>query len=544
MNFVVTKKNKNISVYINEKKVVYKNNYCIILGNICNIDELSKEYKSENNSDKIIELYELYQDELFKKLNGEYAILLIIKDKIIIVRDRLGSKQVYYADLDGTFVCSNTLDYFIKNYKKNLNIDKQQLANYLNYSYINEPYTIFKQIYKIKSGYYITYHKSITEEKYYDIFTEYKRLKNKINNFEKAKTQLTSNLIESIRKRTHNKEKIGISLSSGIDSVLITALTKKTKKEVHTYTLGFYDKERNEAKEAKEIAKYLKTNHHEIYLNQDTAKKIVYELPKIYSEPFGDPSIIPTIYLNKFVDKDVDIILTGDAADQLFCGSNIYSYFNPLKIFIKEIYNSTIPVIFKKIPKRIIATAYEYLKSQQIQFYDIQSKSYYNLPKNRYKKQIKYMLFDIKTFLSNRLFTKVSMAANYNNIEVSHPFVDNDFIETTLKINHKFKYYKKQKKYILKQILSDNLSKELLNNKKSGFGIPLEKWLYTIFCDDIIKFSDPKSLEKQGIFSVKKLNKKIEKLKTQKLCQPETNILFSYYIFQLWYQHYIEDLWN
>jgi len=541
MNFVVIKTNNKISILINNKKINYKHQHCILLGNIYNLDELYDFNDNINNSDKVLILYDKYKEKLFYKLNGEYIIVLIKDDNIIIVRDRMGSKQVYYSYINDAFICSNTLDYFIKNYKEIIHIDKQQVANYLNYLYIQEPYTIFKNIYKMKAGHYITYNRKIKEKKYYNLVKEYRKLNKKSNDFQESKKILEENLLKSIHNRIVNHKKIGIYLSSGIDSVLIASLTKKINKKIYTYTIGFYNSERNEATQAKEISKYLKTNHKEFYLSKDIGKNIVYELPKIYTEPFADPSIIPTVYLNKMVGNDADIILTGDGADQLFCGSSVYDNF---KVLNRKLHNLVNYKILKKSSPKKILCSYTYNKNEQKEFYDIPSQSYYNLPFTMFQHQVKYMLFDLKSFLANRLLTKVSLAANYNNINIAHPYIDNEFITSAFRTKHKFKYYQKEKKYILKKILCDNIPQELINSKKTGFGIDIKKWIYDIFKDDIIKYSEPEVLIKQNIFSVDRIENKINKLKSGTLTRAESNIFFAYYIFQLWYQYHIEDLWK
>lgn len=542
-NIVVTKKDKKVKIYIDNKKINYKDKYCILIGNIYNIDEL---YDSKNNfsiEEKLLELYDKYKEKLFYKLSGEYAIIFIKDNNVTLVRDRIGSKQLYYGYLDNTFICSNTLEYFINNYKQYLTIDKQILSNYLCYCYIQEPNTIFQNIYKVNSGNYIIYkNNKILCNQYYNIVEHYLNNKEKIKNIKLSKQQLEDKLFTAITSRCNNAQNIGIFLSAGIDSTLIATLAKKTNKNIHTYTIGFNEKERNEADKARKISKYLNLQYHEFYLDHDTAKHIVYLLPKIYSEPFADPSIIPTFFLHQHVSKDLDIILTGDGADQLYCGSNIYCKLNNYSYFKKNISVFLKKVIYQK--KQYLKWYENNKKYTTLMFSDISPNDYCNISLFHGKRQIKYMMFEIKSFLANRLFSKVSFSAIYNNINISHPFIDNDFVDTTFKIKYKYKYYKKEKKYILKDLLYDKIPQELLNNKKNGFGIPLKKWIYNIYKEDIIKLSNSKILKRQGLFPVSKIEQEIEKLKNETLSQDECTIMFSYYMFQLWYQYYIEDLWK
>lgn len=540
MDFSVVKTKDKLKVYKDNKEIKLDKNNCFIIGNIYNLDKLKTIAKNKSPKDKVISLYLEYKDKLFEKLNGEYLIILIIDKKVILVKDRMGSKQVYYAKLKNEFIISTSLKYFIKNYKEELVIDKKVLSSYLCYSYITEPNTIFKKVYKLSAGSYLSYDSNLRVKKYYDLIKEYHRNKNKINKEDMAEIKIRNSLSNSIKLRTQNKNNIGIFFSAGIDSTLIASLaTLIPDKKINTYTIGFYEEERNEAVEAKKIAKYLNTNHHEIYLDKKNVNKIVREIPKIYSEPMGDPSIIPTILLNQFVDKDLDIILTGDGADQLFCGSAAYDNqdFDSFYEKIIDLKN----YIYHKIASGSVFIS---RKKQTMDFIDIKPKSYCNIISLNPNSRIRYMLYDLKTFLASRLFGKVDFSSRYYGVKLAHPFVDNDVVEKTLMLNQQFKYNKKEKKYILKKILYKNIPQEMFNSNKKGFGIPTGKWLYEIFKEDIIKLSNPKVIEKQGLFSVSKINNEMKRLENKELRIKESYVMFSYYMFQLWYKEYIEDLWK
>lgn len=546
MEVALVKEKETIKLYIDGKESILKKPYCYVLGNIYNIDEIGKIPSNITLEEKVLQLYSLYKEKLFSKLSGEYALILVVDDVITLVRDRMGSKQLYYTSTKDTFVCTTNLSFISSFYRGTLEIDKQSVANYLCYSYIASPYTIYKNVYKVDAGNFVRCKKqTVLIKKYYNLVNQYIRNKNKLLRMKKVEQKLEESLKRSVATRVDKKQKIGIFFSAGIDSTLIASLAKDIPgKEIHTYTVGFYDEDRNEALKAKKIASYLKTQHHEFYIDEKEAKNIVYELPKVYTEPFADPSMIPTFFLSKRVDKKVDIFLTGDGADQLFCGSNVYDRFNIVRRIKYWIVGIKGIVIDKKNRKIAFKKIYDGRRYTTSLFMDIEPKSYYDLPWLSFKKQIKYMLFDIKTFLANRLFTKMYAPAEYTHITLSHPFVDNDFVEATFKVAHKYKYHKRNKKYILKKILYKKIPRELLNHKKQGFGIPLKKWIYTLYKEDIIFYSDREALCKQDIFSISKMQKIIEKLNKEKLSNEEAYTLFAYYMFQIWYQQYIEDIWT
>ena len=535
-DFVIIKKGKVIKVIIDKKIKTITKDYCYLIGNIYNINDLD----NSNNTitKKIVNLYNLYQNDLFDKLNGNYLIILVINGKIIIAKDKMGSKQFYYTKIKEEFICSNNLKYLIANYKNNLKIDKQQLANYLSYNYILEPYTIFKQVKKLAYGEILEYDHKFKLTKYFNMEQFYKNNKNKIRNYNLAERKLTNSLKESINLITKDYQKIGVFFSAGIDSTLIASYLKETDKDIHTFTIGFTESERNEAIRSKKIAKFLNTNHHEYYLTEENIKEIVNLIPKIYSEPFADPSIIPTIFLNSQV-KDMDIYLSGDGADQLFCGSNSYKYWS-LRNMLGDIKQRILHIFNKNV---IIFDPYLSANSTLSNYYEPASQIYCLINKNK-NNQINFMSNDQQTFLATRLFTKVNQAAMYYHNNLAHPFVLNKVVKTSYQMKHHFKYKSnKNLKYILKNIVYQKIPQNYLNQKKNGFGIPLEKYLYNIFYNDIIKFSNYEILKKQNLFD-KKFLKLLEKLQNKSLDRWECKIVFAYYIFQLWYQEYIDDLWR
>lgn len=533
MDFVIERKKDTISVFVDNKKIKITGDYCYFSGNIYNIDEIDNSHQKIEK--KILKLYIDHGVDIFNKINGEYFIAMVINKKIILIRDKIGSKQIYYSIIDGNFVASTSLKYFICNYKDSLKIDNQSLANYLCYFYINEPRTIFKNVYKLCTGSSLVYNNKIRIKKYFNLVKYYLKHKNKINDLELAEEQLEKELKKSLSKRIGNKENIGVFLSAGVDSTLITSLLKEiTDKNINAYTIGFHEIERDESNNAKLIAEYLKVNHFIYNLDQDKAIQAINKIPKIYSEPFADPSIIPTVFLNENVDKNQEVILTGDGADQLFSGSNVYdsliknerlSLKSILKYLIRE---KSYEYIF--MPKKYVTKLY----------FDVKPERYFTLFNKILKPQSLYMLFDLTIFLPNRLLTKMNFAKSYHKLNVVHPFVDDGVLFTGLKINNK--YNRVEKKYILKKMLFKRVPSHLLNNGKNGFGIPLKKWLYGFLKFEIMKYSTPEIIEKQGIFSLSKISDQIKKLNEETLDHKECSVMFSYYMFQLWYCEYIDNL--
>ena len=152
------------------------------------------------------------------------------------------------------------------------------------------------------------------------------------------------------------------------------------------------------------------------------------------------------------------------------------------------------------------------------------------------------MLLDMQTYLPDDILAKTDRASMKYSLEVRCPILDYRIIEESFKIPHKYKYHNFEKKYLLKEITYNYVPKELLDRPKKGFGVPLRKWLRNVLQDEIKHYADPAILKKQDIFNPEAVQALIEKQKhSDKIMY--SSMLWSFYVFQLWYKSYIEDLW-
>ena len=337
---------------------------------------------------------------------------------------------------------------------------------------------------------------------------------------------------------------------------MVAICSEICEKPINTFSVGFYEKDRNEADNAKKIAEYLGTNHHEIYISKKDLIDILKKIPEYYDEPFADTSQIPTLILDKYAHENgIKIAITGDGADTLFCGSSIfdkvykmqkqYKILNPFNLYINSnvVKETDLRYLYNNSDKRN-QTQIDILGKEFILqgLFKDEGKKKYNLEDRINSKnwQEKRMMIEINTYLASKINTKIYSSSAVNQIEYKSPFLENELIEYSFKVPQKYKYYKKNKKYIIKQILYDYLPKELFDSKKKGFGSPIKSWLNTYLYEDFKKVTSKDFIEKQNIFNYKKLQELIEN-KDKKFSKKIYQILWDFYIFQLWYMEYIED---
>ncbi|NIQ15746.1 MAG: asparagine synthetase B, partial [Candidatus Dadabacteria bacterium] len=251
-----------------------------------------------------------------------------------LARDRMGEKPLYYGFNNKNFLFGSELKAIsaFPDFKKDIN--KQALALYLQYNYIPTPYSIFQGIKKLKPGAILRISIDDIRKKYLPSPKTYWSVRDavingKANQFEgtedDASIKFDKLLRQSISGQMLADVPLGAFLSGGIDSTMVTAIMQsESMVPVKTFTIGFQESEYNEANYANAIASFLKTNHTELYVTPNEVMDVIPALPKIYDEPFSDPSQIPTYLLSKLTREQVTVSLSGDGGDELFGGYNRY----------------------------------------------------------------------------------------------------------------------------------------------------------------------------------------------------------------------------
>ena len=496
-------------------------------------------------------------ENCLKKINGMFAIAVFDKknSKLFLARDRLGEKPLYYGMNNNCFYFGSELKAFAKHPNWQPKLDRDSLASYLRFSYIPNPYSIYKGIFKLMPGHWLEIDTQNIKLNKTECFWNLKKIaeNNSVQSYQESKSDLILNLekdlIESINLRTISDVPVGAFLSGGIDSTLIVTLLKsKLSKDLKTYTIGFKDIGYNEAEDALKIANYLGTDHTELYLSPQDALNVIPDLPSIWDEPFGDSSQIPTLLVSKLSKNSLGVVLSGDGGDELFCGytrySSGYQLFSSLKRIPKfiRLYIANLlinlPVdeinnYIEKLPSKYKFPAFanrfkklsDVLSCDNKYSYYLSLVSTFNNPnefllegnekdtildfQNNWPNFDNFeevmMLLDLMTYLSGDILTKLDRASMSVSLEARVPFLDHNLIENSFKIPFKYKYRNGQTKWILRKILSKYIPINLIEKPKKGFGIPLEYWLKNYLKDWAEYLISEDRLNKEGLFKTNKI---------------------------------------
>lgn len=530
--------------------------------------ELEREYKFHSNCDTevILAAFQKWGVKCFEHFNGMFAIALFDrqKDRVILARDRIGKKPLYYYNKDGTLIFGSELKPIMRHPSFHKELNRSVIGQYMCNKYIASPNTIFCDTYKVKPGTYVIYEDGQTTEcSYWSLLQNLNTREIRVKDLQEGKRELRDLLRESIQKRLIADVPVGTFLSGGIDSTLVTAIAQEVSAgKVDSFTIGFEDEERNEAPYAAQIAKHIGTNHHELYMSEHQIFEMISELPKYYDEPFSDSSQLPCMLVSQMAAKNITVALSGDGGDELFCGYKMYDWTWIVQHFdwlgAIESYMPWNTKLLPKCPSTLQAIVNNRSKDYKCQLYidvmmdetrkmlvqdlgqvkfDVEKKIHaQNLQERR-------MILDMLTYLPDDILAKMDRASMKYSLEVRCPLLDYEIIEWTLTVSHGLKYHHFDKKYLLKELTYEYVPKKLMDRPKKGFGVPLKRWLRTILKEEILHYADKRVLKQQEIFDAEYIHVLIGK---QMLSDNivYSALLWSFYVFQVWYQYYIEDLWN
>jgi len=484
-------------------------------GEIYNYRQLRKELENKGvvfntNSDTEV-LLELYKNEglnCLQRLRGMFAFSIydIPNKTLTIARDHFGIKPLYYFNNNNSLIFASELKAILATNKSSKEIDFQALDSYFSYGYIMAPNTIYKQIRKLMPGHYIQIkldkRTDIHQSKYwYPSFSE-----NNITTFDEFKRSIKESLSQSVLAHLISDVPVGAFLSGGLDSSSVVSLIPEEQREnLKTFTIGFSESNYNESDFARDSSNIYGTKHYELKLKVESALEIE-KFVKMYDEPFGDSSAIPTYFVSKLAAEHVKVVLSGDGGDELFGG---YEYYKRL-IWMRKLpipYSLRHPFFLslsRWLPDNYPGKRFSYTLAQKkddyffyfMQTWELEKKRlfnkdvYDNIYLNQAKDQ-KIEIFknsssnnffskifetDVLTYMSDDILTKVDRASMANSLEVRVPIIDKEVFAIASQIPLKYKIKNDKGKYIFREAMKENLSSQVFNGKKKGFTIPVNKW--------------------------------------------------------------------
>jgi len=519
--------------------------HLVFNGEIYNYRELRQELelsgvhcRDASESEVIINLYLKHGLDFINKLNGMFAIALNDQrdNSLHLIRDRMGKKPIWISQIpDGTLYFASEVRAILPA-RPDRTLRTEMVAEVMQYGYINSPNSAFNEIKQVPPASVLTWKDGKTKTSIYwalDFDT-------KINISYEEALETTKELIEAaVSRRLISERPLGSFLSGGYDSTVVTAyMAKLMSEKVQTYSIGFHSAQFNEAHHAKQVAKFLGTNHHEEILNPDPAL-LVETISKVLDQPFADSSIVPTYLLAKFARENLIVALGGDGGDEVFGGYDRYlatpvmQKLNPFLSLARTGLNVVGRQSFgnkRKInrvgsqlsSKPSLAARYSSILSltQPNELVSLLNKDFYSSSaENAFVSQFasgnatsfdRMIRSDLHAYLPGDLLVKVDIATMANSLELRSPMLDVNVVEWGISLPRKYKIKGLETKQILKDVARSLVPANLIDRPKMGFGIPRAEWLRTDMREILIDTLTDKSATERGWFNQVEVKKTID----------------------------------
>jgi asparagine synthase (glutamine-hydrolysing) len=486
--------------------------------------------RTTSDTEVIIEGFALWGAGVIQKMNGMFALAIYdqVEKRMFLCRDRVGKKPLFYYLSNGILLFSSELKSIIRHpiVNANLEIDKSTISTFLQLGYIPQPKSFYKNIYKFPAGHYgfVSQDFKLSLLPYWNA-SHYIATSRSITESE-AFNKLKEIVSDAVTSRLVADVPVGIFLSGGIDSSLVTAVASQTAK-LKTFSIGFKESKFDESVHAERVARHVGAEHIAYTLSEKDAVEMVDMYLNHFDEPFADTSSIPTMLVSRLARKDVTVALTGDGGDELFLGYGSYTWASrlnsPLWSFLRPIFKE----VFQLIPSsrfRRVSHLFDNVKPEKRRKHIFSQEQYFFSEKELTQKlfldpdiysdweydDFRYLailseaerqaLFDFQLYLRDDLLVKVDRASMYYGLECRSPLLDHRLVEFSMNLPESFKKKRGVTKYLMKRMLFEMVPEKYFDRPKWGFGIPLAQWMKTDL-NYLFKYLDSESLARFGIFN-------------------------------------------
>lgn len=458
-------------------------------------------FQSVSDSEVLLHGYEEFQEGLLERLKGmfSFAIWDERRERLFAARDCFGIKPFYYAMIGNTLVFASEIKSILEfpGYEKRIN--EEALEQYLSFQYSVLPETFFKGIYQLLPGHYLTFEKQKLQiVRYFEPTLEPEGKKNRKKLFQDVENVLYC----SMRRHLISDVEVGSFLSGGVDSSVITAMSKCRQ----TFTVGFLGEgeKYDESRDAKRFADFIQTENHCRIIGKDEFYAAVPKVMYYLDEPLGDASAVALYFLAEEAAKKVKVVLSGEGSDELFGGYNIYlepkmrrlinwlpagmrqklgrtaeripghmkgkNYLFRSSHQLKEWYIGNAYIFHEEEKKRLLKKQYSSKNPQELL-----AEEYASIRHLRDAEQMQSL--DLKYWLPGDILQKADKMSMAHSLELRVPFLDMEVFQTARKIPSRLRTRHYTTKYVLRKAASCYLPGKVSRKKKLGFPIPIRNWM-------------------------------------------------------------------
>jgi asparagine synthase (glutamine-hydrolysing) len=560
-------------------------------GEIYNFIELRRElekqgchFKSRTDSEVILRLYEREGADCIKRLNGMFALAILDRrrKKLLLARDHFGIKPLYYYQSQDKLVFASEIKGILASGIYSPDLNRQGFYDYFTFLYVPCPQTIFQGIYQLPPAHFLEFDLNKNElrvSRYWAPQTATKAKNGNAPSYEESKKKLRTLLTDSVERQMISDVPLGIFLSGGIDSPILTGLMSQvSSRPVKTFTVAFSGKDiefYNEAEEARALAKRFGTEHHELAVDLSDPLEML-DLVESFDQPFGNPTFYLMHLISQAARPGVTVALCGAGGDELLAGYPRYRAIGLAKslrwvpdsafagaghvlgLFSDNYSSATLRRVRQFISGRDTDFAKQYVNwtyfltgSEKARLLNDTSPAGETkngfLPSERVVRRYlesaaelsgnSVLLADLQTFLSDNVLEytdKMSMAVG---LEVRLPYLDHRVVEHAFALPFDYKLKSGNSKRILKDTFADLLPAKNLRAPKKGFNFPLAAWMRDHFDTYFERQMTRESVRANGLFNWDYIQLLRQRHRAGK--SDNSYPLFSLIVFDAWHRRYL-----
>ncbi len=531
------------------------------------LEQLGHRFRGHSDTEVMLAAFEQWGPHAAtQRFNGMFAYALWDRRerRLFLARDRMGEKPLYYGWQGNTFFFASELKALRAHAAFQNQINREALALLMRYAYVPAPHSIYNEIFKLLPGTLLTLdfsqalHALPEPQPYWQLRDAAQSGLAHARSHDEREliAELDALLREAVKLRMESDVPLGAFLSGGIDSSLIVALMQAQHTQpVKTFTIGFDDRDYDEAPFAKQVAQHLGTTHTELYVSPEETRAVIPRLPLLYDEPFADSSQIPTFLVSQMARRHVTVCLSGDGGDELFCGYRRYFRGHQLWKKMAWLPQSSRNVLARAItamPPRMLNHSLRGLRGATAKFsrpgavgdklhkfagmmnaehaedfyerlitfwHDSESlvrnaahtprlyadfKSDFNL--QNFSERMMYL--DARHYLPDDILVKVDRASMAVSLEARVPLLDHRIVEFAWQTPLALKLRNDQGKWLVRQVLHRYVPEEFFKREKKGFGVPLAEWLRGPLREWAEALLHEERLQREGFFNPQPIRKK------------------------------------
>ena len=490
------------------------------------LEQRGHAFASRTDSETILHLYEERGLDFVHDIEGDYAIALwdAGREQLILARDRIGVKPLYFYQRDGRFIFASEIKAILEHPAVTPEVDEESLYHYLTFLTTPAPRTLFRDIHKIPAGHMLVIGRDgqLRITQYWDALPPTLEEHAAQRSDDDHKAEILRLLRASITKRMMSDVPFGVFLSGGVDSSANVALmAEQMSRPVQTFTVGFKDQEYlNELDSARRIARDFGTNHHEVIISEEEMRRFLPDLVFHQDEPIADPVCVPLYYVSKLArDSGTIVVQVGEGADEIFSGYE--NYVRHLRIYENFWQHAEkLPPAMRRAASAIARPALEATGRKRVEIellrrlganeplfwgativYDeaFKPRVLSRLMRQRFHRRSSYEVvsqyldhieaqrpqsdflsrmtyLELKLRLPELLLMRVDKITMATSVEARVPFLDHHLVEYAMRLPRALKVEGTSGKHILKRALEEILPRDLLYSRKRGFGAPIREW--------------------------------------------------------------------